>query len=79
MACPTLTLEELVQDLRSCGVKTSRAKAKAMIQQGKYSDFAVSCEMVCTEFEIYRKPYEEWKREKGLHYEGLAKGGDENV
>ena len=65
---PTLTLKELTEDLRACGVKTSTTKVKALIQQGKYADFAVSCEMCDTEFEIYRKPYEEWKEHKGLRY-----------
>lgn len=65
---PTLTHKELYADLRRCGVKTSLPKVKAMIQQGKYP-FAVSCEMRQTEFEIYRKPYEEWKEKVGLRYE----------
>lgn len=64
---PTLTMPELYDDLRKCGVKTSKPKIKALIQQGKYP-FAVSCEMSDTEFEIYRKPYEEWKEHVGLHY-----------
>ena len=65
---PTMSLTELTDDLRACGVKTSTPKVKAMIQQGKYSYFAVSCEMSQTEFEIYRKRYEEWKEINGLHY-----------
>jgi hypothetical protein len=65
---PTLTLTELYQDLRRCGIKTSTTKIKALIQQGKYSDFAVSCELSNTAFEIYRKPYEEWKLKNGLRY-----------
>ena len=64
---PTMTVQELYSDLRKCGVRTSEPKIKALIQQGKYP-FAVSCEMSHTEFEIYRKPYEEWKEDKGLHY-----------
>lgn len=64
---PTLTALELYKDLRRCGVKTSPTKIKALIQQGKYP-FAVSCEMSHTEFEIYRKPYEEWKEKVGLKY-----------
>jgi len=63
---PTLTLSELTADLRNCGVKTSNTKVKAMIQQEKYSEFANSCEMLHTEFEIYRKPYEEWKERSRL-------------
>jgi hypothetical protein len=59
-ARPTMTLNELTCDLRKCGVKTSPTKVKAMIQQGKYSD---------TEFEIYRKPFEEWKKRMGLRKE----------
>ena len=39
---PTMTLNELTCDLRKCGVKTSPTKVKAMIQQGKYSEFANS-------------------------------------
>ena len=65
---PTLTMPELYNDLRRCGIKTSKPKIKALIQQGKYADFAVSCEMSDTEFEIYRKPYEEWKLKNGLRY-----------
>lgn len=65
---PTLTMQELYNDLRRCGIRTSPPKIKAMIQQGKYSDFAVSCEMLDTEYEIYRKPYEEWKLKNGLRY-----------
>lgn len=65
---PTMTLTELTNDLRACGVKTSPTKVKAMIQQGKYAYFAVSCEMTYTAFEIYRKRYEEWKEINGLHY-----------
>lgn len=65
---PTLSHKELTEDLRRCGVKTSPPKVKAMIQQGKYAEFAVSCEMKDTEYEIYRKPYEEWKKRKGLRY-----------
>ncbi len=64
---PLLTMSELYNDLKKCGIRTSEPKIKALIQQGKYP-FAVSCEMSHTEFEIYRKPYEEWKEEKGLHY-----------
>ena len=64
---PLLTMNELYNDLRKCGVKTSEPKIKALIQQGKYP-FAVSCEMNHTEFEIYRKLYEEWKAERGIHY-----------
>lgn len=64
---PILSSQELYEDLRRCGVKTSKPKIKAMIQQGKYP-FAVSCEMNNTEFEIYRKPYEEWKEKVGLRY-----------
>lgn len=64
---PTMTKQELYEDLRACGVKTSPTKIKAMIQQGKYP-FAVSCEMADTEFEIYRYPYEEWKKTHGLKY-----------
>ena len=64
---PTLTALELYEGLRRCGVKTSPTKIKALIQQGKYP-FAVSCEMSHTEFEIYRKPYEEWKEKVGLKY-----------
>ena len=64
---PTFTALELYEDLRRCGVKTSPTKIKALIQQGKYP-FAVSCEMSHTEFEIYRKPYEEWKEKVGLKY-----------
>lgn len=59
---PVMSIKELVTDLRSCGIKTSPQKVKAMIVQGKYSDFAVSCEMANTEFEIYRNPYENWKK-----------------
>ena len=66
---PTMTLNELICDLRKCGVKTSPTKVKAMIQQGKYSEFANSCEMANTEFEIYRKPFEEWKKRMGLRKE----------
>ena len=65
---PTMTMNELETDLRACGVKTSSQKIRAMIQQGKYSYFAVSCEMGKTAFEIYRKRYEEWKEINGLHY-----------
>lgn len=65
---PTLTMTELYNDLRRCGIKTSQPKIKTLIQQGKYADFAVSCEMGHTEFEIYRKPYEEWKLKNGLRY-----------
>ena len=65
---PTLSLTELVNDLKACGVRTSPPKVKAMIQQGKYAYFAVSCEMGKTAFEIYRKRYEEWKEINGLHY-----------
>ena len=64
---PTLTMHELYIDMRRCGLTTSEPKIKAMIQQGKYP-FAVSCEMCHTEFEIYRKLYNEWKEKVGLKY-----------
>lgn len=59
---PTLSVLELTSDMRACGVKTSMPKVKAMIEQGKYAEFAVSCKMKNTEYEIYRKPYEKWKK-----------------
>lgn len=49
------------------GRSWNRWKQERCLQQGKYP-FAVSCEMSHTEFEIYRKPYEEWKEKVGLKY-----------
>lgn len=64
---PIMTLSEVVQDLRDCGVKTSIEKLRAGIQQNKYP-FGISIEMDSTRVEIYRKLYEEWKIKCGIKH-----------
>ena len=56
---PVLSVEELYDDLRSHGVRTSPMKIRAMIRHGQYP-FAVGYQEKTTQCEIYTKPYIEF-------------------
>ena len=65
---PTMTCTELCNDLRACGVKMSIPKLRAMILQGKFSEFAEGVMLKKAVFTIWRKKYEKWKVDHELHY-----------
>lgn len=67
MPKPTMTVTELEQDMRACGISTSAMKIRAFIKQGLYP-FAIGMDMPSgnCECEIYRKLYEDWKKERGM-------------
>lgn len=55
----TMTVEEVVGQMRGAGISTSTPKVRAMLMQGKYP-FGVGVMMKHQEFEIYRPLFEEW-------------------
>ena len=59
----TMTINELTDELRALGIRTSNQKTRAAIKQGKYP-FAIHIEMKDDEFEIYRKLFEKWVEER---------------
>lgn len=56
---PTMTINELVTELRNHGIKTSPARVGAAIEQGKYP-FAISVRLEERAYEIYAKKFYEW-------------------
>ena len=59
----TLTVNEVVDELRALGVKTSPNKIRAGILQGVYP-FGICIQMENNEFEIYRVPFDKWVAER---------------
>lgn len=59
----TLTVNEVVDELRALGVKTSPNKIRAGILQGVYP-FGICIKMNNLEFEIYRVPFDKWVAER---------------
>lgn len=59
----TMTVVQVVNELRALGVKTTPNKIRAGIIQGVYP-FGVRIEMEGNEFEIYRTQFEQWKADK---------------
>ncbi len=58
----TMTVAQVVEELRALGVKTTANKIRAGIIQGVYP-FGVHITMENEEFEIYRKKFNEWVAE----------------
>lgn len=59
----TMTVAQVVDELRALGVKTTPNKIRAGIIQGVYP-FGIHIKMENDEFEIYRTKFEEWKAER---------------
>jgi hypothetical protein len=59
----TMTVTELVNDLRSHGIKTDTPKCTAFIIKGLYP-FAIGYREKRANMEIYTKLYEEWLKER---------------
>ena len=59
----TMTVAQVVEELRALGVKTTPNKIRAGIIQGVYP-FGVRIKMENDEFEIYRTKFEAWKAER---------------
>lgn len=59
---PTMTPEEVCDELREYGVKTSPEKIRAGIEQGVYP-FGVVIHLVSPCYEIYRIKFNQWLRE----------------
>lgn len=64
----TMTVVQVVDELRALGVKTTPNKIRAGIIQGVYP-FGVCIEMENNEFEIYRTKFDEWKSDKIIRKE----------
>lgn len=60
---PTLTPEEVAQVLRAIGVRTTATRIREGIRQGKYP-FGIVIDLATPTYEIYRKDFEKWLREK---------------
>ena len=63
MQLETMTVAQVVDELRALGVKTTPNKIRAGIIQGVYP-FGVHIAMENNEFEIYRTQFEQWKADK---------------
>ena len=59
----TMTVSQVVDELRALGDKTTANKVRAGIIQGVYP-FGIHIEMENEEFEIYRKKFDEWVNER---------------
>lgn len=59
----TMTITELVEDLRKHGIKTDRPKVTAFIIRGLYP-FAIGFREKSANCEIYTKLYEKWLEER---------------
>ena len=59
----TMTVQEVCDELRDMGVKTTPVKIRAGIAQGVYP-FGVCIQMAHQEFEIYRVLFEKWVDER---------------
>lgn len=62
MKMPTMTPEEVCEELRTLGVKTSPEKIRAGIDQGVYP-FGVVIHLASPCYEIYRVKFNQWVRE----------------
>lgn len=59
----TMTITELVEDLRRHGIKTDRPKCTEFIIRGLYP-FAIGFREKSANCEIYTKLYEKWLEER---------------
>lgn len=64
----TMTINQLTNELRELGIRTSNQKTRAAIKQGKYP-FAIHVKMENDEFEIYRKLFDKWVEERAIEKE----------
>lgn len=60
---PTMSPEEVATILRGIGVHTSATRIREGIRQGKYP-FGIVIDFASPAYEIYRKDFEKWMREK---------------
>lgn len=63
MKSPTMSPEEVANILRGIGVHTSATRIREGIRQGKYP-FGIVIDFSTPAYEIYRKDFEKWMREK---------------
>lgn len=63
MKIETMTPEEVSNELREMGIRTSPSRVRAAIDQGAYP-FGRCIEMAGKHYEIYRKLFEKWVSER---------------
>ncbi len=59
----TMTVQQVYEEMRVLGIKTTPSKIRAALDQGKYP-FGISIKMKTQECEIYRTLFDEWVEER---------------
>lgn len=59
----TMTVQQVYEEMRALGIKTTPSKIRAALDQGKYP-FGISIKMKTQECEIYRTLFDEWVEER---------------